>query len=101
MTELERQKLEASLAALHFIDEPERDSRLLQMIGLPGCIKDCEAAHCGGKTSECPEQRMCDGKCLQRGGCIKDSGQWCAHQDNDCPDKDHCSPKCQARDLPI
>lgn len=101
MTDKEREKLEEALKALRFFDEPELDTHLLRLTGLPGCTKDCDAAHCGGKTGDCPNQRICDGKCLQRGGCIKQSETWCAHQDMACPSKDVCSPKCQVRGIPL
>lgn len=99
MTDKEKDKLEQALEALRFIDEPELDTNLLRLPGVPGCTKDCESAHCGGQTGDCPEQRMCDGKCLQRGGCIQQSASWCAHQTGPCPPKNVCAPKCQAREV--
>jgi hypothetical protein len=101
MSDEEKTALEKALKEVRFLDEPEGDEALLRLVPLPGCTKDCSGDHCGGKTGDCPKQRTCDGKCLQKGSCLQQSEKWCAHQNMECPSKSMCSPKCHMRGLPI
>jgi hypothetical protein len=95
---MEKKKIEEALEELTFIDEPDLDIGLLSLSILSGCIKHCQAGHCGGQTDDCKKQRMCDDKCLGLGGCIKQSRKWCSHQTDDC-DKGICSNKCAGRGI--
>lgn len=101
MNEKEKKALEKALEKVRFLDEPELDGDLMRLLPLPGCTRDCSGEHCGGRSEDCTRQRMCDGKCLQKGSCVKQSETWCAHQTMDCPKQDVCSPKCHMRGLPI
>jgi hypothetical protein len=76
----EKKKIEKALMELKFLDEPDLDVGLLAIKSISGCGKDCVAGHCGGQTDDCKTQRMCNGKCLVRGDCLKQSEEWCAHQ---------------------
>lgn len=91
----ERKKIEKALMELKFIDEPDLDVGLLAIKSTSGCLKDC-LKHCAGQKDDCKNNQWCEGKCLLRGDCGKQSEKWCSHQTDECDHK-ICRGKCMAR----